>query len=118
MGNKFKVNTYGIQELGKVEVQGGKILCTLNEFIDMHSEGCIYRDGDVIDVYYIDNKFLEVQDVLYLPYWEGKNYVCFLSWKCTQGEVEDTVVYTSSLEFQIEDSKFPVPLLEPVSFML
>lgn len=110
--NKFKVNTSGINEVGVVEVQGGKIHCTVDEFIDMHSEGCIYNNGDTFDVYYIEDTFLEVGGKKYLPYWESSDNVCFLSFSQTQRFKEEDIFYETSFEFELEPSSFPVPLLE------
>ena len=110
--NKFKVNTSGINEVGFVQIQDGKIHCTVDEFINMHSEGCIYNNGDTINSYYIEETFLEVKGKKYLPYWESESFVCFLSFSQTQRFIEEGIFYETSFEFELEPSSFPVPLLE------
>ena len=128
--NKFNVNTQGIDGIGIIKVCGGKINCTLDEFIDMHSAECIEENSDDT-LYYFRNKvvekmgypldrvsigkhhpntFVEGQNT-FVPMWEGEEFVCYVDVAkqetyvlsdIIEGDGRQNTVYESEFDFFIE----------------
>ena len=125
--NKFNVNTQGIDnsEIGFFLVQGGKVHCTICEFIDMHLDKCIEEDcGDI--VYYYNNEVVEKMghpvervsigkhhpDTLsedkysYVPMWEGKKYVCYVDITKQETFVLSDIINGESIQKTVYETEF------------
>jgi len=129
--NKFNVNTSPIpsSEIGFFLVNGGKIHCTVNEFVDMHSSECIEECDDTL--YYLRNKVAEKvgypigrvsigkhhpeslseKKNCYTPMWEGSEFVCYVDMvkqeisllnDTVNGENIQKTVYETDFDFIIE----------------
>ena len=128
--NKFGVNTQGIEGIGIVKVDGGRIHCTINEFINMHSAECIEEEcGDIL--YNLRNNVIEKigypidrvsvgkhhPDSLsegkecFVPMWEGEEYICYVDItkqevsnlsEIINGESRQKTVYEVDFDFIIE----------------
>ena len=128
--NKFNTNTSGIEGIGIVKVCGGKIHCTIDEFINMHSAECIeekcgdtlyHLRNEVVEKmgYPIDrvsigkhhpNTFVEGQNT-FVPMWEGEKFVCYVdvakqevfhSSEILDGKLYTRDVYEVDFDFFIE----------------
>ena len=123
--NKFNVNTVGIDEMGIVEVAGGKILCTLDEYINMHTSECIEEDcGDIVYNYknevvdklgypidtlsigkHHPDSFLDGENH-YVPMWEGKKYVCYVDITKQETFVLSDIINSESRQRTVYHTEF------------
>ena len=127
--NKFGVNTHGVEGVGIVKVNGGKVYCTVDEFINMHSAECIEENDDTL--YYFRNEvveeigypigkgslgshhsstFVEGENT-FVPMWEGQEFICYVDLEKQEvsnlseiinGELYTKDVYEVDFNFFIE----------------
>ena len=88
--NKFNVNTSGIEDVGFFQVDGGKIHCTIDEFIDMHwlYKITIQQNNIPLEIFSFENEKLVKGDKFnypkdnkgreFSPMWEGNDFVCYV----------------------------------------
>ena len=88
--NKFNVNTSGIEEVGFFKVNGGKIHCTVDEFINMHWLYKITTQKNNIpqETFSFENEKLvngsefnypkDKKGREFCPMWEGNDFVCYV----------------------------------------
>ena len=115
--NKFNVNTSGIEDVGFFQVDGGKIHCTIDEFIDMHwlYKITIQQNNIPLEIFSFENEKLVKGDKFnypkdnkgreFSPMWEGNDFVCYV-------DVERNLVShdDNNDELWIEETRF---IMEP-----
>ena len=121
--NKFNVNTSGIEEVGFLRVNGGKIHCTVDEFINMHWLYKIRTEKNNIkqEIFSFENeKLVNGKEFNYpkdekgrdfCPMWEGDNFVCYV-------DVEKSLVEQDeeNNELWVEETGFIIETWEENKF--
>ena len=111
--NKFNVNTNGIKEVGFFQVNGGKIHCTIDEFIDMHWLYEIemkYSEEMKERILSFENEFLlsgnkfnfpkDEKNRYFSPMWEGEEFICYVD------TVDNDIETMNEVETRVEETGF------------